>query len=113
MIDGSGLSIESSTAIHETGNLYEGIWLNDGTDPILTLDLGSVQQIDGIVLWNYAYHHWHVLKRRGVKDFSISTSTDGNTYSQEEHFTAEITTCLLYTSPSPRDATLSRMPSSA
>ena len=24
-----------------------------------------------------------------------------------------ITTCLLYTSPSPRDATLSRMPSSA
>ena len=25
----------------------------------------------------------------------------------------EITTCLLYTSPSPRDATLSRMPSSA
>ena len=26
---------------------------------------------------------------------------------------AEDTTCLLYTSPSPRDATLSRMPSSA
>ena len=25
----------------------------------------------------------------------------------------QITTCLLYTSPSPRDATLSRMPSSA
>ena len=25
----------------------------------------------------------------------------------------DITTCLLYTSPSPRDATLSRMPSSA
>ena len=27
--------------------------------------------------------------------------------------TAETTGCLLYTSPSPRDATLSRMPSSA
>ena len=26
---------------------------------------------------------------------------------------AEVTSCLLYTSPSPRDATLSRMPSSA
>ena len=26
---------------------------------------------------------------------------------------ADYTTCLLYTSPSPRDATLSRMPSSA
>ena len=28
-------------------------------------------------------------------------------------FTAVSTDCLLYTSPSPRDATLSRMPSSA
>ena len=27
--------------------------------------------------------------------------------------TADLTVCLLYTSPSPRDATLSRMPSSA
>ena len=30
-----------------------------------------------------------------------------------ERFTQRITACLLYTSPSPRDATLSRMPSSA
>ena len=29
------------------------------------------------------------------------------------HSTGNGTTCLLYTSPSPRDATLSRMPSSA
>ena len=29
------------------------------------------------------------------------------------NFTAQYITCLLYTSPSPRDATLSRMPSSA
>ena len=28
-------------------------------------------------------------------------------------FTAEVITCLLYTSPSPRDGLLSRMPSSA
>ena len=31
----------------------------------------------------------------------------------EDAFKAEIQSCLLYTSPSPRDATLSRMPSSA
>ena len=31
----------------------------------------------------------------------------------EELFQAEVKACLLYTSPSPRDATLSRMPSSA
>ena len=30
-----------------------------------------------------------------------------------DEFTADINSCLLYTSPSPRDATLSRMPSSA
>ena len=30
-----------------------------------------------------------------------------------EHHKEEIEACLLYTSPSPRDATLSRMPSSA
>ena len=33
--------------------------------------------------------------------------------SAENGFTAQIPSCLLYTSPSPRDATLSRMPSSA
>ena len=32
---------------------------------------------------------------------------------ENEHFTIEGTHCLLYTSPSPRDATLYRMPSSA
>ena len=32
---------------------------------------------------------------------------------QGNEFTGEFNDCLLYTSPSPRDATLSRMPSSA
>ena len=32
---------------------------------------------------------------------------------KEANFNCNIYTCLLYTSPSPRDATLSRMPSSA
>ena len=31
----------------------------------------------------------------------------------EDHKTEHVVSCLLYTSPSPRDATLSRMPSSA
>ena len=34
-------------------------------------------------------------------------------YMDTDSFVYEIETCLLYTSPSPRDATLSRMPSSA
>ena len=91
VIDGSGLSSTAPTAIHETGNLYEGIWLNDGTDPTIRLDLGSTRTIDGFILWNYAYHHWHVLKRRGIKTFGIATSVDGVSYEQEEIFNATIT----------------------
>ena len=46
------------------------------------------------------------------RDFRLD---DGNgfTYGLPELNREEIKTCLLYTSPSPRDATLSRMPSSA
>ena len=35
------------------------------------------------------------------------------TYAHDPHFRGRFESCLLYTSPSPRDATLSRMPSSA
>ena len=45
-----------------------------------------------------------------IASISVATSDrwkDKNTGEQQER------TCLLYTSPSPRDATLSRMPSSA
>ena len=38
---------------------------------------------------------------------------DANTGNQGDPQAGNIVTCLLYTSPSPRDATLSRMPSSA
>ena len=52
----------------------------------------------------------------GYKGFAWGTSAGSNILN---NFTplpttdSTITTCLLYTSPSPRDATLSRMPSSA
>ena len=50
--------------------------------------------------------------RRGttaVREASIANDGANARYAFEESFTI----CLLYTSPSPRDATLSRMPSSA
>ena len=37
----------------------------------------------------------------------------GRVYIAEEGINAQISVCLLYTSPSPRDGLLSRMPSSA
>ena len=49
------------------------------------------------------------IKSKGV--YCQSYSSDLSNLDEAEQFIAKI--CLLYTSPSPRDATLSRMPSSA
>ena len=46
--------------------------------------------------------------------FFGNTATEGGVvFLRDSLFTDLDSTCLLYTSPSPRDATLSRMPSSA
>ena len=63
-----------------------------------------------------------ILEKRGVvlvsgedaKDFLQNIITnDINKVSNKNSIFSALLTCLLYTSPSPRDATLSRMPSSA
>ena len=48
------------------------------------------------------------INRLGFKSIEISDFTNS-----PEILDGRVKTCLLYTSPSPRDATLSRMPSSA
>ena len=60
--------------------------------------------------------HYFVKNEITVKDVLISTNADvqfeaGSFILMDPEF--EVKVCLLYTSPSPRDATLSRMPSSA
>jgi len=93
LINGLGLTAENDlTAQHGGGNLYDGVWLNDGTDVTLRFDLGQVQNVDGVALWNYSYHTWMVLKRRGVNNFQISTSEDGANYSATTFHTARATT---------------------
>ena len=47
------------------------------------------------------------------EDGSLTGKVYAKVASEETPVDAKITFCLLYTSPSPRDATLSRMPSSA
>ena len=42
---------------------------------------------------------------------ALSETTEETKFDVDAYFNSDI--CLLYTSPSPRDATLSRMPSSA
>ena len=50
--------------------------------------------------------------RRAVADYEKRVSPHGCSIDEVAVFPG-VTSCLLYTSPSPRDATLSRMPSSA
>ena len=51
---------------------------------------------------------------RTSKDHILGTCTFFDAYwKQLDNLSTYVPTCLLYTSPSPRDATLSRMPSSA
>ena len=49
---------------------------------------------------------WNVLADTDEECFDLITSEDSDTY-------PEFYSCLLYTSPSPRDLSTSRMPSSA
>ena len=51
--------------------------------------------------------------RTGKNSFSVEMSMESMSINSAVMFAEELSTCLLYTSPSPRDATLSRMPSSA
>ena len=73
------------------------------------------------------YDHRHKLRRRGTAHYAPNNVVGDNaavfgrlvtTLSDVEFFTKYVTVthyiiCLLYTSPSPRDGLLSRMPSSA
>ena len=60
---------------------------------------------------NLAAKQHEKLIREILNDDKDSKKT--NVRKESEIFTDESEPCLLYTSPSPRDATLSRMPSSA
>ena len=51
-------------------------------------------------------------RRKGI-DVVLNTESKRETPSMVNFGVKQVRTCLLYTSPSPRDATLSRMPSSA
>ena len=60
-----------------------------------------------------AGHIWAVRSVAAVPDGRVVTASNGGTVKVWRDGACERTICLLYTSPSPRDGLLSRMPSSA
>ena len=65
--------------------------------------LGEIEAGGGTLPGN---HHFYITFKTGVPGVEIPDHL-------RERFPDEMTICLLYTSPSPRDRTRSRMPSSA
>ena len=79
----------------------------------------SVKRREARQLATQALYQWHMAKQslneieaqfRVDNDF---TDVDGAYFREILHGVPQFKTCLLYTSPSPRDRTRSRMPSSA
>ena len=70
--------------------------------PMITVSINSIAIARERAQDPYLVDTQQVAEREWDKENNVYTSEQGNLY-----------TCLLYTSPSPRDATLSRMPSSA
>ena len=89
-----------------TGGLFGGNFSNFGGDVSIVNSGNIFNGLNGSTAGNVSI------------DSSAGTVSSGNiTASSISSFDSKtemgVTTCLLYTSPSPRDATLSRMPSSA
>ena len=102
--------------------------LEDITEGEITLDGNLINEVDpserdiAMVFQNYAlYPHMNVynnlaygLKNRGIDKKDIEQKVnEAAKLLQISDYLERKPSCLLYTSPSPRDATLSRMPSSA
>ena len=83
---------------------------NSSLDQDVTVKVGLLTpQTGGLSAYSGGFEKAAAL---AVSDLNNDSAFDGYTFELSVYDTAT-TPCLLYTSPSPRDATLSRMPSSA
>ena len=88
-----------------SGKIHE-IYGNSRT----TLALIVAQKMRGHIFWIRTESNPNLLNADGIMDF---INPGRLTFINVKTFNDILWSCLLYTSPSPRDATLSRMPSSA
>ena len=98
----NSLTLEGTPAGGDTGTLSLDLVLTptDGSDAItvtLAITVSATASAVGQAVMNLNYTESSVTKTVGNRPPAL----------------AEVPTCLLYTSPSPRDRSLSRMPSSA
>ena len=103
----SNTQLEAQNADYDVNN---AISIDLTADPRYHKFLGPSQY--GYIVWSNDRANWHdtklVTSTVVRKDVAILVSSDGDNREVQQY-----QDCLLYTSPSPRDATLSRMPSSA
>ena len=95
-------------------------WNDPGAEPLITFEnvtkrFGTFTAIDSINLSVYPREFFALLGPSGCGKTTIMRMLGGFEAVTEGsiHIDGQNMHCLLYTSPSPRDATLSRMPSSA
>ena len=81
----------------------------------LSLFLKDYKFILGLIVLSFCILWYHILSgvRHLIMDAHIGESLIASKYSAIFTISLWIITCLLYTSPSPRDRSISRMPSSA
>ena len=81
----------------------------------LSLFLKDYEFILGLIVLSFCILWYHILSgvRHLIMDAHIGESLIASKYSAIFTISLWIITCLLYTSPSPRDLSTSRMPSSA
>ena len=103
----SGISDEYKTGVVRNGSSGSS---NDGDSLVFTVPLDAPD-----TLWYQCSAHVGMLGKLTILDADVRISVRGALTSESVSATKGDTliTCLLYTSPSPRDGLLSRMPSSA
>ena len=109
VVDGSGQASRVADLAIQSGRVAAIGQLDGATAPEV-IDAAGLVVMPGIV-----DHHTHYDPQLDFDPCATPSCFHGVTTVVSGHcgFSIAPCTCLLYTSPSPRDATLSRMPSSA
>ena len=81
---------------------------SSGSDEVVEIDFASAEDKAFRDMMKAYLYYQQSGGKKSLRDYMRMSTGAGKKGGGREHFS-----CLLYTSPSPRDATLSRMPSSA